>query len=121
MSEAGTTASTSQPIAFRSDEGDIGSSLIHVLLITALLLGAVLGALVFAKRRGWLQRWTGTPVPGAMPAAGAGALKVEQRLRLSARTTLYRVADGDRRYVVVESIGGVHLAVESAAEHRDHG
>jgi hypothetical protein len=122
VSEASTSAGAvqaSQPIAFRQDDADLATSATHVLLVTVLLLGAVLGALVIAKRRGWLQRWTGGAAP-ATPSAGTAGLRVEQRLRLSARTTLFRVADGDRRYIVVESTGGVQLAVDPHAEHTGH-
>lgn len=89
-----------KPIRFREESGSVADSATGVLLVLALLLGGCLALLLWAKKKGWLDRWianAGAAVPGA------GGLRVEQALRLSPRTVLYRVGDGHERYLVVES------------------
>lgn len=95
-----------RPIRFREESGGVADSATGVLLVLALLLGGCLAALLWAKKKGWLDRWIAGP--GAAPA-GAGGLRVEQALRLSPRTVLYRVGDGHERYLVVESTVSAQL------------
>lgn len=73
--------------------GDAGVSL----LVAVVLLACALGVALFARRKGWLARWTGAPTE----PAGNG-LRVLEVLRLSRKTVLYRVG-GEREYLVIES------------------
>ena len=94
------------PIGFRSERDSLADSAVGVLLVLVLLLGACLGGLLLAKRKGWLNRWL--PTPGGADAA-ASRLRVEQVLRLSPRTVLYRVADERSRYLILESTASAQL------------
>ncbi len=88
-----------QRIPFKAEPAGVGSALIAPLLITVLLLALAVAALWVARQKGWLRRWTSAPMPGAARPEG---LRVEQVLRLSPRTRLYRVRDGARVFDVLE-------------------
>ncbi|MGH8076445.1 MAG: hypothetical protein ACREPE_03840 [Lysobacter sp.] len=108
---------TAQPIAYRSESASVAGSAVDVLLILVLLLGGVLALAWVAKRKGWLQRWT----VGASPLSPMHAgLRVEQALRLSPRTIVFRVIDGERRYLLVESTGNVRFLTDNAVAGDDH-
>lgn len=94
------------PIGFRDEHESVADSAVGVLLVLVVLLGACLGGLLFAKRKGWLNRWL--PAPSGA-ADDASRLRVEQVLRLSPRTVLYRVADERSRYLIVESTASTQL------------
>jgi hypothetical protein len=69
---------------------------------------------------GWLQRWGVAPAGVAAPAR---SLRIEQALRLSPRTVVYRIADGDQRYLLAESREGVQwlpVATAASREEADH-
>ena len=103
---AASVQTTTQAIAYRPESASVSGSVVDVLLMLVLLLGGVLVLAWVAKRQGWLQRWT----VGAAPLSRSGAgLGVEQALRLSPRTTLFRIIDGNRRYLLVESTGTVRF------------
>lgn len=94
------------PIGFRDEHESVADSAVGVLLVLVVLLGACLGGLLFAKRKGWLNRWL--PAPSGA-ADDASRLRVEQVLRLSPRTVLYRVADERRRYLILELTASAQL------------
>lgn len=94
------------PIGFRDEHASVADSAVGVLLVLVVLLGACLGGLIFAKRKGWLNRWL--PAPSGA-ADDASRLRVEQVLRLSPRTVLYRVADERNRYLILESTASAQL------------
>ncbi|KRB02427.1 hypothetical protein [Lysobacter sp. Root690] len=94
------------PIGFRDEHESVADSAVGVLLVLVVLLGACLGGLLFAKRKGWLNRWL--PAPSGA-ADDASRLRVEQVLRLSPRTVLYRVADERNRYLILESTASAQL------------
>ncbi|ALN84771.1 hypothetical protein LC55x_1480 [Lysobacter capsici] len=94
------------PIGFRDEHASVADSAVGVLLVLVVLLGACLGGLIFAKRKGWLNRWL--PAPSGA-ADDASRLRVEQVLRLSPRTVLYRVADERSRYLILESTASAQL------------
>lgn len=93
------------PIPYRKEGSAAGGSLIGVLAITVLMLAVFVVVLRLAKSRGLLDRWiVSGPVGATANRAGHDAMRVEQALRVSPRTMLYRIRDGERRYVLVESI-----------------
>jgi len=97
------SGTTSQAIPFRPEYRGSGSNAVDVLLILALLLGSFVAALWFARKKGWLDRWiVAAPGIGATKRTG---LELEQVLRLSQKSALYRVNDGSTRYLVLESAG----------------
>lgn len=95
-----------RPIRFREEGGSVADSATGVLLVLVLLLGGCLALLLWAKKKGWLDRWIAN---AGASAPDAGGLRVEQALRLSPRTVLYRVGDGRERYLVVESTVSARL------------
>ena len=102
---------TAQTIAYRPENGIVADSALDVLLILVLLLGGALALTWFARQKGWLQRWTSG---GALRSPTTPGLRVEQALRLSPRTTLFRVVDGKDRYLLVESTGTVRFVSREA-------
>lgn len=102
---------TTQTIAYRPETRVLADNALDVLLVLVLLLGGVLALTWFAKQKGWLQRWTTGAVRGAAAKRG---LHVEQALRISPRTTLFRVVDGQDRYLLVESTGTVRFVSSKA-------
>ncbi|MDQ3286721.1 MAG: hypothetical protein M3Q42_00420 [Pseudomonadota bacterium] len=95
-----------QPIAYRPENGGLAGTAVDVLLVLVLLLGGTLALAWFARQKGWLRRWT----TGAnlLPQTTRG-MRVEQALRLSPRTTVFRIVDGENRYLLVESTGTVRF------------
>lgn len=89
-----------RPIPFKSEDGGATASLALPLLVAVLLLALAVAGLWVARQKGWLRRWS-----AAAPVAGSpvGGLQVEQVLRLSPRTRLYSVRDGEHRFAVLES------------------
>lgn len=88
------------PIPFRTAATASGHDLMGVMAATvALLLMASLAAWL-ARRMGWLDRWMSSR---PAPAETQQVLRVEQTVRVSRKTTLHRIVDGDRRYLLVES------------------
>lgn len=93
-------------IPFRRDPAVSMPEAGGLLLTALLLLAAFYGVASYAKRAGWLERWTGGK-------AGAGdsrrTLMVLERMALSRKTVLYRVRDGEQEYLLVESSASVQL------------
>jgi hypothetical protein len=93
------------PIPYRKEGSGADGSLIGVLAVTVLMLAVFVVLLRLAKSRGLLDRWiVSGPAGSAANKAGHDAMRVEQALRVSPRTMLYRIRDGERRYLLVESI-----------------
>lgn len=95
-----------QPIPYRSDADGMATSVTGALLVAVLLLAVVALALRFAKRRGLLDRWI-VAAPGR--TAERTQMRVVHALRVSPRTTLYRIRDADRQYLLVESLAQTTL------------
>ena len=89
------------PIPYRSEGGAAGSPALGALVVTVLLLALLVAVLRFARAKGWLDRWIVAP-----PAAGDGhaPLRLERSLRVGPRTTIHRIRDGDRSFLLVESL-----------------
>jgi LPXTG-motif cell wall-anchored protein len=102
------TVAQAPPIHFRPETGESGASIGTALLIALLLLAAATAALVWAKRKGWLQAWT-TGVSGE----NASAPRVLAKLRLSPRTVLYEIQTEQGPMHVVES--SAHIAIRRAS------
>lgn len=98
-------ATVAQPIPFRKESGGIGSSPIGVMLTLVILLTLVWLFALFAKRKGWLDRWA-----VARPAnVKTDDIQVLQTLRLSSRTSIYRLQHGKQVFAVVESSAQVEV------------
>ncbi|MFC0677994.1 hypothetical protein ACFFGH_09085 [Lysobacter korlensis] len=92
------------PIGFRPEGPTAGGSLAVLGALVAVLALAVVG-LWLAQRRGWLKAWT-----AIKPAAAAQRLVVEERVRLSPKTVIYRVRDAEHSFHVIESTA--HVTVQ---------
>jgi hypothetical protein len=102
------------PIPFRESSATSGTDAIGALGMTVALLLAAGAAAWYARKRGWLDRWAATP---AGAAASTRRLAVTETLRLSRATTVYRIVDGAREYLVLESAGNARqLHAAPAAE-----
>ena len=117
-------ADTTQPIPYRSDANSMAASTGSAMLVAVLLLAALALALHFAKRRGLLDRWI-VAAPGR--ASGRLDMQVVRALRVSPKTTVYRIRDADRHYLLVESLAQTTLtplsdddtAIHNDEEHDD--
>lgn len=77
------------------------------LLLTALLLLAAFYCVAwYARRAGWFERWTGARTSNV---DGHRKLAVLERLALSRKTVLFRVRDGEKEYLIVESSATIHV------------
>lgn len=103
------TVTSPAPIPFRKTSIVSGSEVFGVLLTTLLFLAAVAALAWFARRQSWLDRWTG----GTASARDAGrSLAVLEVLQISRKTTLYRVSNGKREFLLAES--NAHIELVSA-------
>jgi len=103
------------PIRFKSEASSVGTSLAGPLIIAVVLLALAIAALYLARRRGWLQRWSAAPTATGVPLG----LRVEQILRLSPRTRLYRVSDGVAVFTVVESTAHAQIVAGTGRPERE--
>lgn len=105
---AGTTAQAapSAPIGFREEASGLGGSLLGVLMVLVVLLSVVCAGLWYAQRRGWLRPWA-----APADAVPEGRMRVVQRVRLSPKTSVYRLRDGEQEYLIVES--SAHVVVQA--------
>ena len=95
-------------IPYRHEGGGLVASATGALVVAALLLGGLYLALRFARQRGLLDRWI-VAMPAAAGAATPAPLTVERALRVSPKTSVYRIRDGARRYLLVESLAQTTL------------
>lgn len=91
------------PIGFRPEGPTAAGSAVVLGAVVAVLALAVVG-LWFAQRRGWLKAWTVVAPPPV-----AQRLVMEERIRLSPRTVVYRVRDAEHSFHVIESTA--HITV----------
>jgi hypothetical protein len=94
-------ATTSAAIPFRESSPVAGPDMLWSLGTTALVLAAFAAAAWQAHRRGWLNRWISKPIQAE--GTGGEGMRVLERLRVSRRTTVYRIGDGSRQLLLVES------------------
>lgn len=111
-------AGTTRPIPYREDDNAPVMQGAGSLLVAVLLLFAVVIALRAAKRKGLLAAWIATP----RAHTSAAGLRLENTLRLSAKTTVHVLCDGTDRHLLIES--SMHtriLALPRQAPEPDHG
>lgn len=89
-----------QPIPYRDEGGGLAGDAGGAMFAAILLLALLVVALQFARKRGLLDRWI---VAAPARTAGRPQMQVEQALRVGAKTMVYRIRDGERRYLLVES------------------
>lgn len=94
-------------IPFKANTAVPAGSLAWAVLCTLFVLAGIVGGLLLAKRRGWLQTWIG-PSPVA-PKGADITLRVTSRARVSAATRAYVIENDGDSYLVFES--SQHLVV----------
>lgn len=93
-------------IPFRESPAVSGAQVMSAFSITLLLLGALWFAAQHARRKGWLDRWLSKETgPDSKPVAA----RILASRRISRLTTLHTVADGNDRYLLVESKANVSM------------
>ena len=97
------------PIPYKHEGGGLAASATGAMVVAALLLGGLYIALRFARQRGLLDRWIVAAPRADADAAEPAPLRVERVLRVSPKTSVYRIRDGARRYLLVESLAQATL------------
>jgi hypothetical protein len=104
-------ATIPQGIPFRTTAPISAGSLLAAFLITGFVLTALVGGLVYARRRGWLARVTMV----RPPPSGKGIDVIASR-RLSMMTSAHVVAYQGVEYLVVESTRGSTASVAALGQ-----
>lgn len=112
LTQPATSTISPQPIPFRKQGASAASDAVDSLLVASALLAACLAGLWLAKKKGWLDRWV---AQGRQPLSAQAGLRVEQVLRLSPKTVLYRVAGQGERYLILESVASTQWLAPSSA------
>jgi hypothetical protein len=93
------------PIPFRKTAIVSSSEVFGMLITTLLVLMAIAALAWFARRQGWLERWT-----AGAPSARTSTLTVLEVRRISRKTTLYRVSNGGKEFLLAESSMQIQIA-----------
>lgn len=110
IAHAPATPGVSVPIPYRKAPVASGAELFGVLTVTVLLLAAFAGLAWYARRRGWLDRWVTQPPAGESLSR---RLSVSEVLHVSRKTTVFRIRDGDREWLLTESSAQANLRLTS--------
>jgi flagellar biogenesis protein FliO len=114
MSGAGATSPVqTRAIPYRESAEVSGIDVAGAFGAAIALLALALCLAWLARRQGWLRRWGVASGPGASAAEG---LRIEQVLRISPRTVVFRIADGEKRYLLAESRDGARWLPLTAGE-----
>ena len=93
-------SATVVPSPYRETAVVSGSDVVSSLGLSLLLLALLAGSAVYARRRGWLDRWLPQAPNGERPKR---LLSVVESLSISRRTRLIRVRRGDTEWLLAES------------------
>lgn len=106
-------ATPSASIPFRSDTAISFPEAGSVLAVALLLLAIFYALIWYAKRAGWLNRWVSRR---SASSNDVRKLAILERLVVSRKTVIYRIADGEQEYILVESSASAGLtALEKRA------
>lgn len=94
-------------IPYRTDSAVPRGALVWAVLVTLVVLGAIVGGLLLARRYGWLRLWTGG---SRIVTQGTAIWRVTARVRLSATARAYVLENKESSYLVIES--SQYLAVQ---------
>lgn len=106
------STTSAQPIPFRKDGITNTPEVFGLLVTTLMLVGIFAGLAWFARRQGWLDRWIG-PKPESQNIKKK--LVILETQRISPKTTLYRISNGDSEYLLAESTMQLQL-IKKVAE-----
>jgi hypothetical protein len=93
-------------IPYRTDASVSTGAFAFALLITLCLIGLLVAALLFVRRRGWI-----TPPGAARAPDSSGGIQVRTSRRLSITTTAHVVSYEGHAYLIVESSRGASATV----------
>jgi hypothetical protein len=100
-------------IPYRTEPALAEGQWLVIMLVTVLLLAALYAGLLYARRKGWLDRW--------MLDSGSRTGKSDRTLwraktqRIGRQTRVHTLQQGSRTLVIVES--GTSVAVTTWVEH----
>jgi flagellar biogenesis protein FliO len=94
------STSSLKPIPFRKDSVTNTPEVFGLLLMTLLVLTAFAALTWYARRRGWLDRWVGQ---NPKSVSKSKVITVLETQRISQKTTIYRINNGDSEYLLAES------------------
>ncbi|GLQ92742.1 hypothetical protein [Dyella acidisoli] len=103
-------------IPYRTDAPVSMGTFALALLITLCLMGLLIAALLFVRRRGWIT-WSNT---SRSPVSSEG-IEVKSSRRLSIGTTAHVLSYQGHAYLVVESSRGISTTVTPIALQHDSG
>ena len=103
-------------IPYRTDAPVSMGTFALALFITLCLMGLLLAALVFVRRRGWVV-WSNT----SRATVSSEGIQVQASRRLSIATTAHVVSYQGQSYVIVESSRGTSVTVTPIAPHQEPG
>jgi hypothetical protein len=104
-------SATVQAIPFRKDTVASTPEVFSLLVITLIVLGLFACLAFYARRLGWLDRWVG-PKPQSAINCGKKIVILETQ-RISQKTVLYRISNGDNEYLLTESSMQIQLTQSS--------
>lgn len=93
-------------IPYRTDAAVSSGTFAVALLVTLCLIGLLVAALIFIRRRGWIT----LPSAARTPTASEG-IQVHASRRLSVATTAHVLSYQGQNYLVVESSRGANATV----------
>jgi flagellar biogenesis protein FliO len=102
-------SSVAQPIPFKQEVASGGGELLRVMGGLALCVLVLAGVLVFLRRRTGFNLTGSAGATGASAAAGNARLRIVDRLRLGARSSLVVVEYEGKRHVLAQSEHGIAL------------
>lgn len=106
-------------IPFKAESSIGVGQMVGVLGITLILLALAFALLVYARKKGWLNRWSAA----GLEASGATrqiAWKAKSQ-RISRQTTVHTLSRQDRTLVIVESGTNVAVATWLVEENVEDG
>ena len=110
-------ATTTQTIPFRKDSVTTAPEVLGLLLTTLLLVAVFAATALYARRRGWLDRWVG-PKPSLQN--NNRKIIVLESQSISQKTTLHRVSVGDNEILLAESAMQIQLAHKAINKEPGH-
>jgi flagellar biogenesis protein FliO len=93
-------------IPYRTDPALSGGTVWLALLSTLVLLIALVGVLLYSRRRGWLPT-----APRAATGGDTSGIKVLSSRRISIHTTVHVVEYAQGTYLLTESVRGAAVSV----------
>lgn len=100
-------------IPYRTDSPVSMVTFAVALLITLCLLGLLVAALLYVRRRGWIA-WPGSTRAVTAPQDG---IQLQASRRISMVTTMHVIRYQGQDYLIAESSRGAHATVIPAASH----